>query len=1698
MKTIYLTFMLVVTTCFAGFSQPWADNIPKDKLENGELTFFDIQEAFNQWSAQNNVVNGYIEQNGEQIKVPYWKLFKRWEYYWSDRIDPKTGKFPETSASDEFEKYMQKNGGVRSNSGNWTNMGVSSSSGGYAGIGRLNCIGFNSSNSNILYVGSPSGGLWKSANGGSTWTVLTDENIVLGVSDIIVVEGTPDILYIATGDRDGGSGWSMGGGQSNDNNSIGILKSTDGGATWNTTGISWAASLNRTVNRILLDPADGTNQTLYAATSVGLYKTTNGGSNWSLLSGTHFIDIEFKPGTSSTIYGSNWNGDIYYSTNSGSNWSTGISTSNYRTELAVSANSVTTVYAVMANSGGGLAGVYKSTNSGTSFTQVYAGNTTGHNILGYYSNGSGSTSDGQGSYDLCIAADPTDADNVYIGGVNTWKSTNGGAAWTINNMWTSSTSYNFVGAPVVHADQHFLAFQNGTSTLFECNDGGVYKTTNGGSSWTDLTDGMTISQIYRLGVSQSASNYVMTGLQDNGSKAFVGGSWYDVIGGDGFECAIKPSSSATQYGSLYYGRFLRTTNTWSGATDITQNSSGTPLNGLNETGFWVTPFIIDPNNNNTIYVGMVNVWKSTTQGSAWTKISPWSSSGSTLRSLAVAPSNSSYIYAATQTTLYMTANGGTNWTSNLAGSLPTGSGNITYVSVKSNDPQTVWVSMGGYNAYGVYESTDGGSNWSDISSGLPSLPVMCVIQNKQNLAQNELYAATDVGVYVKVGTADWIPFMTGLPNVFVPELEIYYDNTTPSNSRIRAATFGRGLWESDLYTPTTVAPVAEFVANNTLPTGSGDLVYFTDQSSNTPTSWSWTITPGTIAYQGGTSSTSQNPIVSFTSTGAYTVAFTATNAIGSGIETKVAYIHMGTPGLWKGTTPGWSTTTNWDNHMVPVSATDVTISATASNWPEITGNFTIGNDCNSLTMPGASQFIVSGDFIINPSKQFSCDANATIFVGGNWNNLGTFNTGTSTVNFNGTSNGTISTSKNGEKTLVTVLNETFEGGSMPTGWSVANSSQTVIWSVDASPNPPGYYSASYSLNYNNGTDFDDGNYNNGSVTTSAIDNSESTATSISFYYQLETEDYSSFDWVMIEILDASDNSIIQTEGGDGVSIPEASTTWTLYTITGNATVIATPSIKLRFTFSTDDSQDNAFFGWFIDDLKVEKNLPSSPFHNLVVSKSGGGELINTLELNIGGNLSVKPGAYFTSTSGNTIDIANDLIIEAGASGTASFIDEGTTTVTGSTYVQYYCTANNWHYMSASIDPQGNKFNALFTNPIPAAFYRWDESHYEQSSYGWWIDILNSNEWNDDTFIPGQGYAISDFSKATTYSLSGDSYNNTKTLAMTKTSGSVGEGWNLVGNPFPCSMAANTDADGTNNFLARNSSVLDESFVALYIYNDATQQYTTVSNNPGATYISNGQGFLVKTKTHNNNITFHADDRKHGSATFYKGGDGTQRFYLTIINPDQTIDETEIVFAEGMTFGLNPSFDAGKYKGNPDLSLYTKLIEGSDNDFAIQALPLLNQPVVVEVGFITGKQGNYSFTTELQNFDANTPVTLVDKYTSNQVDLVSNPQYNFVVDEPGTFNNRFLIYFKSAVGIEDDIEVAHDNFHIYTNGNQVIISSTNEIEAFSVSVFNTIGQLMVHKEFKGSTNGQINIAPPGAYIVRVVSEKGVTTRKVLVR
>ncbi len=776
MKKISKLIVLIALTFMhrAINAQPWLENFNSENP-----TFQEIQHVFYEYWKDKPIEKG-----------KGYKQFKRWEWYWEPRILP-NGKFPSSSVTwDEYHNYLKSHPQIENkmmSSADWEFKGPSTTPGGYNGLGRINCMAFHPSNANTFWVGSPAGGLWKTTNGGITWTTNTDNLPVLGITDIAIDPTNANIMYIATGDGNLGSLSALTGGSEGDTKSIGVLKSTNGGSTWSATGLNWNVTSGKLIGRLIINPTNP--QILIVAASDGIWRSTNGGSTWSNVQNGYFRDLEFKPNDPSIIYASTYSpwgdAEIYRSTNSGTSWSSVATLPNVmRINLAVSANDPSLVDALCANTNSGLAGLWYSGDSGATFQQYFNSNNS-NNLLHNSYNASGAG--GQGHYDLAYAINPNNASDIWIGGVNTWNSSDAGSNWYIKTMWSSYPSQNPNGVPVVHADKHFIAFhplQNGT--MFECNDGGIYKTTNGGASWTDLSNGLQISQIYRIGASQTVDNNIICGLQDNGSREIYNNQWYEQTGGDGMECIIDYSNASTEYASYAKGEIYRTYNFWQDQTTISENIPG----GQPE-GSWVTPFVIHPTSPDVLFAGYDRLYKTTNQGDSWSSISPILTENK-ITSIAIAPSNPNTIYFSSFYEFYVSTNGGSNW--NLY-TFNNPDLKISYIAVDPTNAQRVYITLSGYNSgHKVYMSPDGGATWTNYSGTLPNVPVNCITY--ENGTNEGLYIGTDVGVFYTNGSmSDWISYQTGLPNVVVTELEISYNN-----NKLWAATFGRGLWNTNLYT----------------------------------------------------------------------------------------------------------------------------------------------------------------------------------------------------------------------------------------------------------------------------------------------------------------------------------------------------------------------------------------------------------------------------------------------------------------------------------------------------------------------------------------------------------------------------------------------------------------------------------------------------------------------------------------------------------------------------------------------------------------------------------------------------------------------------------------------------------------------------------------------------------------------------------
>ncbi len=702
------------------------------------------------------------------------KIFKRWQYF-AERAMDETGKLK--SPEFYYEELKNYNASVnvegieaKTTVGTWEEMGPTywdATSGWNPGVGRITSMAIDESNLNHLLVGSETGGVWKSMDGGTTWSVLSDNLSNIDVYALAIDPTDSDIYF-----------WGSTSGT--------IFKSTNGGSTW-----SLLSDIgNGTVNKILIDPTNS--MKIYASVQGnGLYKSVDGGVTWSSIyfvaTGTGY-DFEFKPNDPNVVYAS---GNAFYvSTNGGNTFSqiTGSGTnqfSNGPKMIGVSAHNPNAVYVLEAD--GGLFGaLYMSGDSGSSFTKL----THTQNFFGYDTNGSDTL--GQAPRDMDITVNPNDSNDVHIAGINTWRSTNGGTSFSITSQWVPSNANN-LGIGYCHADVDILHFA-GTGVdarLYVGTDGGIFRaddpTNVTANYYTDLTPGLGIRQFYKIGVSQTDPVIVTGGSQDNGTSTLrEDGLWTDWLGADGMEGFVDKNDASIMYGTTQFGSLYRTQYDFLGNSNIVGLTR--PDNKGGDSGWnWVVPFEQDPIVQSTIYVAFDEVYKSDDSGNNWVSISP--NFGADIDHFKIAPSNNQIMYCSINGVLRYTTNGGINWVMSPV-SLG-GSAIINEIAVHPSDPNKVAIAT--TDNQKVYVSLDGGSTWTSKRMNLPGFIAQALAW--QDNGNDGLYIGMNYGVFYTDNTlTEWKAFNNGLPNVRINELEI---NTV--DNKIYAATYGRGLWRSDVY-----------------------------------------------------------------------------------------------------------------------------------------------------------------------------------------------------------------------------------------------------------------------------------------------------------------------------------------------------------------------------------------------------------------------------------------------------------------------------------------------------------------------------------------------------------------------------------------------------------------------------------------------------------------------------------------------------------------------------------------------------------------------------------------------------------------------------------------------------------------------------------------------------------------------------------
>jgi len=655
--------------------------------------------------------------------------------------------------------------------------------------GRCLSVAVNPHNRNTIYLGTASGGLWRSYTGGlgGDWQQVRLGYPALGISDIVINPADTNIIYIGTGEvyRYGSALGGLMIRTTRGSYGIGVLKTADAGITW-TKSLDWTYQQQSAVERLAMNPLNPS--TVFAATTEGLYRTVDGGQNWTnvvpyLLMGE---DIVINPTDTTNILASFGNFGInpylMKSTDGGVNWNfssfpiafTG------KTLLCGSKSNPNIVYASSADSTIGNGGLYKSIDFGDSWVEV--SNSSTNPIFQV-----------QGFYSHYVIVHPTNPDIVIQNSVLSSKSTDGGV--------------NFTSASSNYADNHSYAYDPvDSNTVYVVNDDGIYRSTDFGSTYTDIGTGLQTGQFYN-GFSCSSTDSLMAigqsqdhipGYRYLGSMVWDHGTVSDETGWT----ATDPTNDNIQYADdRYGGNIVKSTN---------RGASFSYVSGFSGVGGWNTPFALAPSNPSVLYFCDNRIYKSINGSTSWSVENGGAllDSGNTALSMAVAPTSQDTAIVGMapiyhRARLFRTTNGGTNWV-DVTGLTP--DRYPTDLAIDPKDSKRMYATFGGFGSGHLYNTTDAGATWANKTGSLPDVPTDAVTVDPFN--SNYVYVGNDIGVYLSTdaGTT-WTPFSTGLPDaVIAADLVV-----SPSNRSLRVVTHGNGVYERRLYSGAAV-PSFDYLA----------------------------------------------------------------------------------------------------------------------------------------------------------------------------------------------------------------------------------------------------------------------------------------------------------------------------------------------------------------------------------------------------------------------------------------------------------------------------------------------------------------------------------------------------------------------------------------------------------------------------------------------------------------------------------------------------------------------------------------------------------------------------------------------------------------------------------------------------------------------------------------------------------------------
>jgi photosystem II stability/assembly factor-like uncharacterized protein len=736
------------------------------------------QTELDYWKAKQNFLDTYSakieKEKAEGKEDAILERFHRWTYFMENRIDPSTGAcFDPTILWKEKQAFLEKQNTQKLRTGNsdWVSLGPTSPydlNNTFTGrLGRVNSITIHPNDTNTIFLGTPNGGIWKTTNAGATWSSNTDQLDNISIADIVINPSNPQIMYAGTGDGFGyiGSSGFWGGTYSN-----GVIKSIDGGATWQTTGLSYVLNGSNTIRSMAIDPINP--DVVYAATSSALMKTVDAGATWStVLSGSHF-SVEFNPKNPSTMYAIS--NTLRKSYDGGQTWNIITPTfatsafGDVRNYLGVCHGDTNRLYFLFGKQD--QEEVFKSADGGTTWTSITAPlMSKNFSTYGYFAS--------------VLEVDPNNDNKFLVGGVHMYESSNAGS------------SYNEVGANILHADHRAVTYSKSQPGLHYIGcDGGFYK--RRGSSLTMPSEGLVISQIYNIALNPENHNNFYIGLQDNGNKGKKGNAYIRVTGADGMENLVDITDTNHTYHTIQYGSLYESFD------------GGLTTNWLNNAApqVWILPLLQEHSSPFSIYQGGNGGIENLSTGQKIVF-----GAGDMLFLSSSAKYQKRWL-AGTGKKVYSSFKGGDGPWKDITGTLTGVPNYMLDIAASNNDTNVAYAVFGGFSAgKKVYRTSNNGSSWDNITGTLPNIPVNTVVEGHDSLST--IYIGTDLGVFYRDKfMTDWLPFNKNLPNVIVTDLRIAEDA-----NYIYAATYGRGAWRSPTQYKTSLFPLG--VNNNEIKSG---------------------------------------------------------------------------------------------------------------------------------------------------------------------------------------------------------------------------------------------------------------------------------------------------------------------------------------------------------------------------------------------------------------------------------------------------------------------------------------------------------------------------------------------------------------------------------------------------------------------------------------------------------------------------------------------------------------------------------------------------------------------------------------------------------------------------------------------------------------------------------------------------------------